>query len=121
MTEQPTLPGLIPAEPPEPKYVQIYAVVRKIPSGKVLTYGQVATLVGGCSARMVGYAMAALKSDQDVPWQRVINRQGKISPHGDGFGSMIQRSLLEAEGVMFDQEGCIDLKQYGLVGLQYLK
>jgi methylated-DNA-protein-cysteine methyltransferase related protein len=51
----------------------------------------------------------------------VINRQGKISPHGDGFGSMIQRNLLEEEGVVFDHEGCIDLKKYGLVGLQYLK
>lgn len=96
-----------------PKYEQIYAIVRQIPPGKVATYGQVAALAGGCSARMVGYAMAALPENSDVPWQRVINYQGKISPHGFGYGSWLQRQLLEAEGVRFDEQGRIDLREFG--------
>ncbi len=99
-----------------PKYEQIYAVVRQIPPGKVATYGQVAALVGGCSARMVGYAMAALPQNSDVPWQRVINHKGKISPHGFGYGSWLQRQLLEAEGVSFDAQDRIDLRQFGWLG-----
>ena len=70
-----------------PIYSRIYAFLRQIPPGKVVTYGQVANLLGGCTARMVGYALAALPAGSDVPWQRVINHQGKISPHGAGFGS----------------------------------
>ncbi|RLB62541.1 MAG: methyltransferase, partial [Deltaproteobacteria bacterium] len=57
----------------------IYALVFKIPPGHVTTYGQIARAVG-CTARTVGFAMAALPSGSDVPWQRVINAQGKISP-----------------------------------------
>jgi len=104
-----------------PKYERIYALVRQIPPGKVATYGQVAALVGGCTARMVGYAMAALPENSDVPWQRVINHKGKISPHGFGYGSMLQRQLLEAEGVRFDAQGKIDLKQFGWLGGEGLR
>jgi len=95
------------------KYEEIYALVRQIPPGKVATYGQVAALVGGCTARMVGYAMAATPEGSGVPWQRVINSKGKISPHGFGYGSALQRALLEEEGVIFDDQGCIDLKRFG--------
>lgn len=62
---------------------------------------------------MIGFALAALPNGSDVPWQRVVNRQGKISPHGVGFGSMIQRTLLEDEGIVFTLDGEIDLKIYG--------
>jgi methylated-DNA-protein-cysteine methyltransferase-like protein len=62
---------------------------------------------------MVGYALAALPEGSDVPWQRVINHQGKISPHGAGFGSAMQRSLLEEEGIRFDLQGRIDFEKYG--------
>jgi methylated-DNA-protein-cysteine methyltransferase-like protein len=92
----------------EPLYPKIYALVRQIPSGKVASYGQISKIVGGCSARMVGYAMSALKSTkemEDVPWQRVINSQGKCSAFGDGIGDSIQRRLLEEEGVEFDDQG----------------
>jgi methylated-DNA-protein-cysteine methyltransferase-like protein len=92
---------------------RIYDVVRQIPRGKVASYGQIARYVGGCTPRMVGYAMSALKDGTDVPWQRVINSQGKISPHGMGYGSMIQRELLEAEGVLFNLQGRVD---FDLVG-----
>ena len=98
-----------------PLYERIYAVVRQIPPGKVATYGQIARITGGCSARMVGYALAALNRD-DVPWQRVINAKGKISPHGAGFGTSIQRNLLEQEGVQFDTEGRVDFNEVGWVG-----
>lgn len=94
-------------------YDRIYAAVRQIPAGRVATYGQIAHLVGGCSAQMVGFALAALPNGSDVPWQRVINRQGKISPRGLGFDSMIQRTLLEDEGVVFNLDNEIDLKTYG--------
>jgi methylated-DNA-protein-cysteine methyltransferase-like protein len=96
-------------------YERIYAVVRQIPRGQVATYGQIARIVGGISAQMVGFALAALRgnpADEDVPWQRVVNAKGKISPHGMGFGSLIQRDLLEDEGVMFDVEGCLDFDLY---------
>ena len=94
----------MPSLPPEHErlYTRIYTVVRQIPPGKVATYGQVAAIVGDCTARMVGYAMAA--SPDDVPWQRVINAQGKVSPRADNWGSEVQRLRLEEEGVVFDAD-----------------
>jgi methylated-DNA-protein-cysteine methyltransferase-like protein len=101
-----------------PLYERIYGMVRRIPPGKVTTYGRIAELVGGCTARMVGYAMAALKRGiaPDVPWQRVINARGKISIHGDGIGNAMQRSLLEQEGVEFDEHDRIDFSRFGWSG-----
>ncbi len=99
-------------------YERIYAMVRRIPPGKVTTYGRIAELVGGCTARMVGYAMAALKrgTAPDVPWQRVINAKGRISVHGDGIGNAMQRTILEEEGVVFDAEGRVDFAIFGWPG-----
>ncbi len=102
-----------PAPSQLPLYERIYAMVRQIPPGRVATYGQIAALVGGCSAQMIGFALAALKEGHDVPWQRVINRMGKISPHGFGYGSALQRELLESEGVVFNLEGQVDLDRFG--------
>jgi methylated-DNA-protein-cysteine methyltransferase-like protein len=99
-----------------PVYQRIYTLVRQIPPGRVATYGQIATMVGGCTARMVGYAMAALPFDTDVPWQRVINRQGRVSPRSSGHGSAVQRQLLEVEGVRFDTKNCVDFSQVGWAG-----
>jgi methylated-DNA-protein-cysteine methyltransferase-like protein len=92
-------------------YQKIYDVVRQIPKGKVATYGQIAKIVGRCTARMVGYAMAALPWGIDVPWQRVINYKGGISPRAHGDGSIRQRKLLVAEGVRFDSKGQVDFKK----------
>lgn len=92
-------------------YERIYAVVRQIPPGQVITYGQVAKIVGKCTARVVGYAMAALPCDTDVPWHRVINHRGKVSPRTHGNGSIEQRQLLEAEGVRFDRQGRVDFTE----------
>ncbi len=102
-----------------PLYERIYAVVRQVPRGYVTTYGQVARMVGGISAQMVGFALAALRErapGEEVPWQRVINAQGKISPHGMGLGTHIQRQLLEEEGILFDVEGRVDLSVFGWGG-----
>ncbi len=100
-----------------PLYERIYAIVRQVPPGRVVTYGQIVNIVGGCSARLVGYAMAGLRSGEhpDVPWQRVVNRQGTISIH-DPFGKNIQRQLLEEEGVHFDRNDRIDFKEFGWLG-----
>ena len=97
-------------------YDRIYDMVRRIPLGRVATYGQIARLVGGCTPRMVGYAMAALSSDRDVPWQRVVNREGKVSPRSVGHGDAIQRSLLEDEGISFDRRDRLDLTRYKWAG-----
>lgn len=102
--------------PPKPVYERIYTAVRQIPPGRVATYGQIAAMVGGCTARMVGYALAALPYENDVPWQRVINRAGKISPRSSGHGSSIQQQILEAEGVVFDERRRVDFRVYGWAG-----
>jgi methylated-DNA-protein-cysteine methyltransferase-like protein len=91
----------------------IYAVVRQVPPGRVTTYGTIARILGSCTAREVGYAMAATPKGSNVPWQRVINSQGKISPHGFGYGSAAQRQILEEEEIVFDLSGKVDLDKYG--------
>ena len=99
---------------PQPRqlYPRIYHLVRQIPPGRVTSYGRIARRLG-CSARSVGYAMAALPAGHDLPWQRVINSQGKVSPRAGGDGSLIQKMLLEAEGVRFDAGGRVDFAEYG--------
>ena len=108
--------------PPNPELfkAQVWALVKQVPPGKVATYGQIAALLavpGGMDpkdyqafgARWVGGAMAACPPD--VPWQRIINAQGKISLP-EGGGRSLQRDLLESEGVVFDDRGRIDLQKY---------
>jgi alkylated DNA nucleotide flippase Atl1 len=94
-------------------YTRIYTIVRHIPRGHVSTYGSVAKTLGGCTARQVGYAMAALPKGNQVPWHRVINSKGEISPRKHGHGSEDQRRRLLAEGVFIDLKGKIDLWRYG--------
>ncbi len=94
-------------------YARIYATVCQIPRGRVSTYGRIARLVGGCSARQVGYAMASLPAGSRVPWQRVINHKGEISCRKRGDGAGNQRRRLEAENIRFSPKGRIDLKRYG--------
>lgn len=97
-------------------YERIYHLVRQIPAGRVASYGQIAAYLDRVTPRMVGYAMAAVPFGSDVPWQRVINSQGKISPRGGGDGALIQRQLLENEGIRFDASGKTDLRCYGWAG-----
>lgn len=91
-------------------YRRIYRVVKRIPRGKVATYGQVAELADlPGHARQVGYALHALDADSDVPWQRVVNARGEISARRERGVEPIQQQLLEQEGVAFDARGRIDL------------
>jgi methylated-DNA-protein-cysteine methyltransferase related protein len=96
------------------KYQQIYDVVRKIPIGRVLTYGQVAELAGlHGKARLVGYALFRVEIESDVPWQRVVNAKGEISYSiARCGGDYLQKTLLEQEGIEFKPDNRIDLKKY---------
>lgn len=100
---------------------QVHAIVRAIPRGRVMTYGSIAALIpppGGVDwlayrrirARWVGYALAACPDD--LPWQRVINSRGQVSPR-PGHGPHAQRILLRGEGVIFDRQGRVDLRRFG--------
>jgi methylated-DNA-protein-cysteine methyltransferase-like protein len=89
---------------------RIYAVVRRIPRGRVATYGRVAALAGMPGrAREVGWALHALDDESDVPWQRVINARGEVSLRGEPAAARVQRALLEREGVVFGPGGRVDL------------
>jgi methylated-DNA-protein-cysteine methyltransferase related protein len=95
-------------------YQKIYAVVRRIPKGKVASYGQVARLAGlPGRARQVGYAMHALPKGSGVPWQRVINAQGMVSRRRMAGAELSQRILLEREGVRFGPGARIALEVFG--------
>lgn len=92
-------------------FAAFYDVVRKIPTGKVATYGQVARLAGmpRC-ARTVGYAMAGCK-DPSIPCHRVVDRFGGTKACFDTHAPGTQRAILEAEGVIFRPDGTVDLAQ----------
>jgi methylated-DNA-protein-cysteine methyltransferase-like protein len=95
------------------RYELIWSVVRKIPRGRVATYGQIAELAGlGGHARQVGYALHHLPEGSDIPWHRVINAKGEISERTGGDSHELQRMLLEAEGVELDLRGRMDLERY---------
>jgi methylated-DNA-protein-cysteine methyltransferase-like protein len=99
-------------------YRLVYRLVRRVPRGKVVTYGQVAAILGQPrGARAVGMALGALEdvTAATVPWHRVINAAGRPS-HRDGFWAGIQREMLEEEGVVFDRHGHVDLKRLRWAG-----
>ncbi|MGW8312262.1 MAG: MGMT family protein [Desulfuromonadales bacterium] len=98
--------------PDDRLYNRIYTLIRQVPRGHVTTYGEISRLAG-CTARTVGFALAALPDNHDVPWQRVINSQGRVSARAGGDGSLVQRLLLEKEGVRFDDRQQVDLQRYG--------
>lgn len=96
-----------------PTYPRFYSVVRRIPRGRVATYGQVAALAGlPGRARQVGYALHALPTRSTLPWQRVVNSGGRISPRSEPGADHLQRALLEDEGVAFDDSHRISLRQF---------
>lgn len=98
-------------------FERVYALVARIPRGRVATYGQVAALLGvSRGARAVGWALRALGEARAarVPWHRVVGRGGRISPRG-GMGPLLQRRRLRAEGVRF-RDGRVDLARHGLLG-----
>ncbi len=95
-------------------YQRIYAVVRRIPRGRIATYGQIAELAGlGGHARQVGYALHSLRAGDRIPWHRVLNAQGRVSPRAEPGGDRFQRALLVSEGVRFDAAGRADLARFG--------
>ncbi|WP_061218778.1 MGMT family protein [Leptospira weilii] len=97
-------------------FKEVYALIKKVPKGKVTSYGRIAALLGKPrAARAVGYALNALSKGQEqkVPWQRVINSQGKISFRGDTGRSILQKKMLEDEGIKFGSAETIDLKVFG--------
>lgn len=107
-------------------YEQVYAVVRCVPVGKVTTYGRVAQMLGRPrAARAVGYALNALKDKpalhHDVPWQRVVNAQGRISLVNREFSANQQAELLRQEGVEVDEQLRLDLERYLWAGLSLLE
>lgn len=93
-------------------YDDVYELVKRIPRGRVSTYGRVAQMSPvPRGARGVGWALAGLGPERarEVPWWRVINAAGRIS---NEFNATLQRELLEAEGVVFDERGYVDLERY---------
>ena len=98
-------------------YAAVYRLVAQIPHGQVTTYGQIARWLGHPSAaRAVGYALHALPTGSEIPWQRVINAAGRVSSRCDRHYEGIQRALLEAEEVKFDSYGNVDLQRFGWSG-----
>jgi methylated-DNA-protein-cysteine methyltransferase-like protein len=95
-------------------YRRIYAVVSKIPRGRVATYGQIAVLAGlEGRARLVGYALHALPERSGLPWHRVINARGEVSERSDGGpADRVQRLLLKRERVRFDAGGRVALERF---------
>ncbi len=92
---------------------RIWQVVALIPSGQVATYGDVAAQAGMTgAARRVGRALKNLPHDTRIPWHRVINAQGRISLAEGSAAQYTQRSRLEAEGVVFQRNGSIDLRRF---------
>ncbi len=94
-------------------YERFYAIVRRVPRGRVATYGQIAALAGlPRHSRHVGYALAALPEGSTVPWQRVINSKGEISARDYPDAVRSQRAILEEEGVEFGPGGRLSLTRY---------
>lgn len=92
---------------------RIYEVVRRIPRGRVATYGQVARLAGfERHARQVGYALNRLPDDSGIPWHRVVNAKGEISARAVPDDGRLQRMLLSKEGIRFDAGGRLSLDRY---------
>lgn len=91
----------------------MYEIVATIPEGYVMTYGQIARIIGSPRAsRIVGSAMYNAPSDRELPCHRVVDRHGALAPTFVFGGREYQRMLLEAEGVSFLPNGCIDLDNH---------
>ena len=108
-------------------FEQVYRLARQVPPGKVTSYGAIARMLGQPhAARTVGWALHGLppagggdERGGDVPWWRVVNSRGRISTSCLEHGAGLQRTLLEAEGVEFDEHGYIDLERFGWEGLPW--
>lgn len=115
--------------PPNPKeyFAQVWLIAKQIPEGQVSTYGQIASMIpppegvtppeyNRLRARWVGTAMNNTPSDEGIPWQRVINSKGEISLPKGSPGAHKQRTLLEGEGVRFNEQERVDFEACGWNG-----
>ena len=94
-------------------YKRVYEAVRQIPYGKVATYGQIACMAGSPRAsRVVGYALHGNPQPGVIPCHRVVNRDGRVAPAFAFGGPGVQQAMLEAEGIVFDEPGHVNLKRY---------
>jgi methylated-DNA-protein-cysteine methyltransferase-like protein len=92
---------------------RIHEVIRRIPRGRVATYGQIAKLAGiPGHARQVGYALSSLSGEERIAWHRVINSRGQISARSEPNAERHQRALLEHEGIVFDEHSRISLRRF---------
>ena len=95
----------------------VYRLVRRVPRGRIVSYGGVAAMLGAPrAARGVGAALNALPDDHDVPWWRVVNRDGEVSTPAHDGTARLQRALLEDEGVVFDARGRASWERFGWRG-----
>jgi methylated-DNA-protein-cysteine methyltransferase-like protein len=92
---------------------EVYKVVKKIPSGRVMTYGQVAKVLGTKDVRKIGWALHANKSSE-VPCHRVVNKEGRLAKNFAFDGEVEQQRRLEAEGIFFEKDLYVDLVKYGM-------
>jgi methylated-DNA-protein-cysteine methyltransferase-like protein len=93
-------------------FAKVYEIAARNPSGKVMTYGQIAAWLDAPNcARRVGQAMYHAPAYLDIPAHRVVNSRGELAPASVFGGEGIQKRMLESEGVVFKQNGCIDLKK----------
>ncbi|MDK2122915.1 MGMT family protein [Parachitinimonas caeni] len=100
-----------------PLHTRLLAIVAGIPSGWVMSYGSVARAAGlPRHARHVAVALKAAPTEREIPWWRVVNSEGRISPRGLDGSDDLQRILLEAEGIIFDASGRVDLARFGWGG-----
>ena len=94
-------------------FQRVYEIVARIPTGKVVTYGQIAAALGDPrQARTVGWALHSAPEWLDLSWHRVVNGSGGISTCSTTGGLNTQRKLLEDEGIIFNEDGCLDLERY---------
>lgn len=93
-------------------YEQMYKIVDQIPQGMVMSYGQIAQMLPKCTARMVGYGLSTLPKERDTPWWRVVNSKLQISLRNAGEHHILQRKLLQEEGILFSPSGKIDKKHH---------
>jgi methylated-DNA-protein-cysteine methyltransferase-like protein len=99
-------------------FQRVYEIAARIPRGKVVTYGQIAAALGDPrQARTVGWAMRSAPEWLDIPWHRIVNSSGGISTRYTTDGLNIQRKLLEDEGIVFNEDGRLDLERYRWTGI----
>ena len=96
---------------------EVYRIVKRCPRGRIVSYGGVAAMLGRPrAARAVGQALNVLPEDSNVPWWRVVNSRGEVSIRGVEHGEVLQRTLLEREGITFERSGRISWTFYGWDG-----